>query len=75
MPSGLKFTFGSLADQTDDVDFSADGGGTWTYMPVPDADGFDPAVTNVRVAPQGWMRGRTNAGPSSFAVHFQVRVD
>ncbi len=74
VPSGLSYRFVSLADQTDDVDFSADGGVTWTYVPAPDADGCDAAVTNVRILPQGRMRGRSRTGPSSFVVGFQVRV-
>ena len=40
--SGLTYTFTSLASATDDVEFSKDGGTTWTYTPVPGADGCDP---------------------------------
>src|SRR5690606_25724042 len=51
--SGLSVTFTSLADMGDDVDFSDDGGVTWTYVPVPNAIGLDSAVTHVRIRPQG----------------------
>ena len=51
--SGLTLSFGGLGDQGDDVDFSSDNGATWTYVPVAGADGLDPAVTHVRVRPQG----------------------
>ena len=34
-PSGLTYTFTSLASTTDDVDFSNNGGTTWTYVPTP----------------------------------------
>ncbi len=72
--STLSFRFSGLASTSDDVEFSADGGKTWTYAPVPDAGGCDPLVTHVRVNPRGRMRGRTNAGPASFVVGFRVRV-
>jgi hypothetical protein len=73
--SRLRYRFRGLADQTDDVHFSADGGASWTYAPVPDAFGCDPAVTHVRVTPRGRMGARTAAGPASFALEFRVRMD
>jgi hypothetical protein len=39
----------------DDVDFSNDGGSTWTYVPAPNALGVDPAVTHIRIRPKGTM--------------------
>jgi hypothetical protein len=63
--SKLGFTFGGLASQTDDVDFSRDGGTDWTYVPVPNPQGMDPAVTHVRIRPKGSM-----APESSFALSF-----
>jgi len=54
-PSGLNYTFTDLASQTDDVDFSQDGGVTWTYVPVPNGAGADPNVTHVRVRPKAAM--------------------
>jgi len=73
--SGLRFRFRGLADNTDDVWFSADGGASWTYAPTPDLTGCDPTVTHVRVRPRGRMRQRTAAGPSSFSLAFRIRVD
>ncbi|HEX8225564.1 MAG TPA: hypothetical protein VF605_17265 [Allosphingosinicella sp.] len=63
--SGLTYTFTSLASTTDDVDFSSDGGTTWTYVPSPNAQGADPAVNRIRIRPKGPM-----AANSSFSLLF-----
>ena len=57
--SGLTYTFTSLASTTDDVDFSNDGGSTWSYTPVPGASQVDANVTHMRIRPKGSM------GPNS----------
>jgi uncharacterized repeat protein (TIGR01451 family) len=64
-PSGLTYTFTSLASTTDDVDFSNNGGSTWTYVPTPDAQGADAAVNRIRIRPKGAM-----AANSSFSLLF-----
>jgi len=63
--SSLTYTFTSLASTTDDVDFSNDGGVTWTYVPTPNASGVDPNVTHMRITPKGSM-----AASSTFNVYF-----
>lgn len=63
--SGLTYTFTSLASTTDDVDFSSDGGATWTYVPTPNSQGADPLVTRIRIRPKGAM-----AANSSFTLLF-----
>jgi fimbrial isopeptide formation D2 family protein len=63
--SGLTYTFTSLASTTDDIDFSSDGGATWTYVPTPDSQGADPLVNRIRVRPKGAM-----AANSSFSLLF-----
>jgi uncharacterized repeat protein (TIGR01451 family) len=45
--SGLTCAFISLANTTDCIEFSNDGGVSWSYTPIATAD-YDPAVTNVR---------------------------
>lgn len=72
--SGLTYTFTSLASTTDDVEFSSDGGATYVYTPVPNAQGYDPAVTHIRLKPKGTMAGNTGAGSPSFDFRFRVRV-
>ncbi len=71
--SGLTYTFGGLADATDDVDFSTDGV-DWTYVPTPDANGFDAAVQHIRVLPSGVFAGATTATPTQFDLRIRVRV-
>jgi uncharacterized repeat protein (TIGR01451 family) len=68
-PSGLTYGWGGLASGTDDIDFSNNGGSSWTYTPVPDLLGVDPAVTHFRVRPKGAM-----AGGSSFSIQVRYRV-
>jgi uncharacterized repeat protein (TIGR01451 family)/fimbrial isopeptide formation D2 family protein len=69
--SGLSYTFTSLSNNGDDVEFSSDNGATWTYVPVPDANGVDPAVTNVQISPKGAF-APDNA---QFTVKLRVRIE
>jgi uncharacterized repeat protein (TIGR01451 family) len=68
--SGLTYTFSALNSTTDDVDFSNDGGATWTYVPVADAAGVDPAATHMRIRPKGSM-----AAGSNFNVSFGYLIN
>ena len=72
--SALTWTFTSLSSTTDDVDFSNDGGTTWTYVPVPDANGYDAAVTHLRLRPKGTMPGNGGGDPW-FELRFRVTVN
>jgi fimbrial isopeptide formation D2 family protein len=63
--SGLTYTFTSLASTTDDVDFSNNGGASWTYVPTVNAQGADPNVNRIRIRPKGAM-----AANSSFSLLF-----
>jgi len=71
--SGLSYVFGGLADLTDDVEFSTDGV-DYTFVPTPDADGFDTAVRYIRVNPSGTFLGRSTATPTAFDLRIRVRV-
>jgi uncharacterized repeat protein (TIGR01451 family) len=72
--SGLTYTYTSLASTTDNLEFSKDNGGTWTYTPTPDASGFDALVTNIRVRPQGSMAAAGASNPS-FTITFRIKVN
>lgn len=72
--SGLSYTFTSLGSSIDDIEFSNDNGGSWTYTPVPDVDGYDASVTNIRVNPKGVMRASNGTDDPTFTLRFQVRV-
>ena len=69
-PSGLTYAFGT------DVSFSnqAGGGAPFDYVPTPDAQGFDAAVTGVRVNPSGAMAGSAGSNPS-FRIELRTRVE
>jgi len=68
--SGLAYSYAA------DVSFSnqAGGGGPFNYTPVPNADGFDPAVTGCRINPTGAMNGAVGSNVPSFNIRFRVRV-
>lgn len=72
--SGLTFTYHDLASAADDLAFSSDGGNAYDYVPQPDADGFDDAVTHVRVTPRGVFFQTTSAGSPTFTLRYQVRI-
>lgn len=73
--SGLSFTFNSVASTADDVEFSNDGGSTWSYTPTPNADGYDASVTHVRVRLRGMMSANSGSGDPSFQLRWRVRVN
>jgi len=72
--SGLSYTFTSLGSGTDDIEFSNDGGTTWTYTPVDSGDGTDPAVTDIRINPKGIFAGNTGGGDPSFQLLFKAVI-
>jgi len=55
------------------IPVSNNGGATWAYTPAANADGVDPAVTHIRVRPQGAMAGASGGSPW-FEIRFRVRV-
>ncbi|HEV2110855.1 MAG TPA: hypothetical protein VGT99_05825 [Gammaproteobacteria bacterium] len=85
IPANTKFVIGSVVF-TDggtasgmtltaaNVTYSNNGGTSYVYTPVNDGSGADPAVTNIRMNPQGSMNGKTGATAPSFTVTFQVVV-
>ncbi|MEM7278164.1 MAG: hypothetical protein AAF385_08570 [Pseudomonadota bacterium] len=68
--SGLTYNFAA------DVTFSEQPGGgpPFTYVPTPDADGFDPLVTAIRIQLGGSMNGATGTDVPSFSIRMRVRV-
>ncbi len=71
----LPYTFTSLDSTTDDVDFSSDGGTTYTYVPVPDGNGFDTNVTHMRINPKGTFKAASGGDIPTFEIKFKVRVE
>ncbi len=72
--SGLRLRNGTFGTSRQGIFFSADGGATFDYRPVPDALGFDPAVTHVQTRLRGTFRGRDASGPTNFLLKFQVML-
>jgi hypothetical protein len=68
--SGLTYSFASLASAADDIEFSSDGGTSWTYAPVANGNGADPAVTNVRMRPKGAMAANATL---TFKLRYRVK--
>lgn len=67
--SGLTYNYAT------NVTYSSTGAsGPWTYTPVPDVNGFDPAVRAVRIAPTGVMNAAGGGNPS-FTIQFRVRIN
>jgi uncharacterized repeat protein (TIGR01451 family) len=70
--STLTYTFTALNNAADDISFSNNSGSTWVAVPVPGADGCDPAINAIRINPKGTFIGNT---PSpSFQLKFRVCV-
>ncbi|WP_375395011.1 hypothetical protein [uncultured Sphingomonas sp.] len=67
--SGLTVSNVSSSSTTDNVDFSSDGGATWTYIPTADDTASESAVTHIRIRPQGSM-----AAGSSFKISIPFLV-
>ena len=54
----------------DDLSFSNNGGASFVYTPVANADGVDPNVTHIRINPKGSM-----APGSSFTINLRAQVE
>jgi hypothetical protein len=52
----------------------ANGSGPFDYTPVPDANGYDAAVTGFRVNPAGAFNGSTGPPHPQFTLQFRVKV-
>ncbi len=71
---GLSLTYTSPGSTTDSIDFSSDGGANFTYVPVPDADGFDPLVNAIRIRPAGTLAAATVSAQPSCSFGFKARI-
>ena len=73
--STLTLNFENLTSTTDDVEFSDNNGTTFDYQPTPDAEGFDPLITDVRIRLGGSMPGTDEDGSPEFSIFYQVKVN
>lgn len=72
--SGLSYSFVSLSNTGDNLSFSNNGGISYGYTPIPDADGFDVNVTHVRVNPVGIFAASDGFNHPAFTISFRARV-
>ena len=73
--SNISYTFGSLSSGADDIEFSNNGGSSFTYTPSPNSEGYDSAVTNIRINPKGRMTAWSGTGPyPSFSLGLKARI-
>ena len=68
--SGLSFSYAAHVSYSNQLG----GGPPFSYTPVPDAAGFDPAITGLRIAPGGSLAPAGTTGSPAFTVRFRVRV-
>jgi len=68
--SGLAFNYATHVGYSS----QAGGGAPYSYVPAPDAAGFDAAVRGLRIAPSGAMSAASGTGNPSFTVRFRVRI-
>lgn len=71
--SGLSYTFLGLGNAGDDIEFSNNGGSSYVYTPADIGDGTDPAVTHIRVNPQGSLAASGGADPG-FQLRYNVVI-
>jgi hypothetical protein len=73
--SGLSYSMNNLASTTDNISFSNDNGASFVYTPIPNNDGYDIAVTDIKVSLSGPFNASSGADPHpSFTISFRVRV-
>ena len=72
--SGLSYNFSGLSSTTDDVDFSNDGGTSFTYTPIDDGSGVDSNVTHIRISPSGSFLASNGTGTPNFAIEFDAVI-
>lgn len=72
-PSGLTCDFISLASTSDCFSFSTDGT-DFTYVPSDSGDGTDPAVTHIRITPEGAMKEEAGSGNPNFELRIKARI-
>lgn len=68
--SGLTYFYATGVTYSNQVG----GGAPFSYTPAPDANGFDPNVRGIRIAPTGVMNAAAGADTPQFTIQFRVRV-
>ena len=70
----LSYTWRGLGDATDGLEFSNDGGATWTYAPTADAQRGDGAINSARVRLDGYLTSGTAPNFPNFKLNYGLIV-
>lgn len=73
--SGLTYTFTNLTSTTDSISFSNDNGSTFNYIPNPDGDGYDAAVTHFQLDFGGTLKPSLDISTPGFNFQYRVKVN
>lgn len=74
-PSGISFSFDTLASITDSVAFSNNGGVSFSYTPIADANGLDASVTNIRFILSGTFLASGALPNPALRLRFRARIN
>jgi uncharacterized repeat protein (TIGR01451 family) len=72
--SGFNYSMITLASTTDNISFSSDNGLSYDYTPIPNGNGYDIAVTDIKVSLSGPFNASIGAPHPSFSISFRVRL-
>ncbi len=74
--SSLNFVYVSSNNAGDDVSFSDNGGTTFVYQPVIDANNTNSSISHFQFSPKGRFACSNTAGqPTSFSIKYDVEID
>ncbi|WP_373490350.1 hypothetical protein [Parasphingorhabdus sp.] len=71
--SGLAFKFAGLSSLEDSIEFSNDGGKSFSHVPTADSDGFDARITHKKFRPHGALLS-TVGKYERFSISYRMKV-
>lgn len=66
---GLTYSYAAVT-----YSIAGGGGAPFTYTPVPDAAGYDAAVTGVQITPAGVFNGASGGNNPSFSLSLRMKI-
>lgn len=67
---GLTYSYAAAVTYS----IAGGGGAPFTYTPVPDAAGYDAAVTGVQITPAGFFNGASGGNNPSFSLSLRMKI-
>jgi len=71
--SNLSYQYVALNDGTDSISFSSDGS-NFNHTATPDADGYDSAITHIRINFGGSFKAQMDGIQPAFGFEYQTRI-